>query len=233
MIVTHEPAEKIDTDPSNSRPPPPPKKHSSNSLAPQLGVPAWAKNLKDPYRKRSSGLPSEIASLTFHEHDSTSSGEVPGGSGFKRFMGNMDSYLDDRALARYAVNNDGDAIVKSQPKRAEFRSRYLDPTHPATTGGIAGLLSGGRVTDKGVDKLCSVNLIQRQVVAAATGRSTKETQDVSRNSVEAVLGRTMRKESLPEAERKLGTRLAGLVLAQDNTKKRGCEKETMAFTKVG
>lgn len=36
--------------------------------------------------------------------------------------------------------------VLSQPSPPTFKNRYLDPNHPATNGGLLGLVSGGHLT---------------------------------------------------------------------------------------
>lgn len=231
VIVAHEPTD-TNTPESPDSPPSPKKKKGSSQLTPQIGVPEWARNLKDPYRKSSSALPRNVAPLTFHEGDSTSSGEVPKKKGLKKLMGNMDNYLDNRALAQYALNNDGDPIVNNQPKRAAFKNRYLDPTHPATTGGIAGLLSGGRVTDKGLDKLCSVSLIQQKILAAASPGTKTAHDPAAGDAFPGQHEQEAREKSRLEAERQLGTQIAGMTVAQKAMKAKDSKKSTNAFNKV-
>lgn len=203
----------------------------AGALVSQIGTPEWMHKLKDPYRKSASGLPVDVAPLTFHEDDPIpeNGGKPPKQNGFKRFMKSMDSYLDNRALAQYAVENEGDAIMKSQPRQAAFKSRYLDPTHPATTGGLFGLLSGGRVTDKGVEALSHypTTWLQNQIMSATGQKSSFE-------SVEADPDEEAREKARLRAERSLGTNVAGLDAAQQSIQKlnTGCHKDVPGFTKV-
>ncbi len=43
-----------------------------------------------------------------------------------------------------AKESDGDVL--SNPSPPQFKNRFLDPNHPATNGGLIGLVSGGRLT---------------------------------------------------------------------------------------
>lgn len=43
-----------------------------------------------------------------------------------------------------AKESEGDVL--SNPSPPQFKHRYLDPNHPATNGGLLGLISGGKLT---------------------------------------------------------------------------------------
>lgn len=62
----------------------------------------------------------------------------------KKAFDYFNDYLDRRARARYAAEND-DTILNA-PSTRGFSNRYLDPNHAATNGGLIGLLSGGALS---------------------------------------------------------------------------------------
>lgn len=55
----------------------------------------------------------------------------------------IDEYMDKHAQARW-IDENPDAPVANALPRPEFRSRYADPSHAATSGDVVALLSGGR-----------------------------------------------------------------------------------------
>ncbi|KAE8454177.1 hypothetical protein EG329_005102 [Mollisiaceae sp. DMI_Dod_QoI] len=63
-----------------------------------------------------------------------------GGQGF------VASYFDKRAMARYSANNPNSMLTTAAGAEAlpEFKSRYADPNHPASSGHLFSLLSGGK-----------------------------------------------------------------------------------------
>lgn len=65
---------------------------------------------------------------------------------FKAAGSFMASYLDRRAQANYAGMAPNSKLVVPQEKK--FASRYSDPNHPANSGTIMGLLTGGRFDPK-------------------------------------------------------------------------------------
>jgi hypothetical protein len=59
-------------------------------------------------------------------------------------FGSFNDYLDRRARAKYACENEGSIL--NVPTNGRFNTRFLDPNHPATNGGLIGLISGGSMT---------------------------------------------------------------------------------------
>ncbi|KAF5485364.1 hypothetical protein CGCS363_v014764 [Colletotrichum siamense] len=55
----------------------------------------------------------------------------------------LDDYMDKRAQVEWINENPELSAAKALPK-AEFKSRYADPTHPAASGDIVALVTGGR-----------------------------------------------------------------------------------------
>ncbi|KAL1859224.1 hypothetical protein Plec18170_002340 [Paecilomyces lecythidis] len=92
------------------------------------------KNLRDPFSATTQGgqnLPLEVAPLVFpeDEEDENSSSKMK-----TKTWNKLNDYFDKRARARYA---------SPEPT---FKNRFLDPNHPATNGGLLGLVSGGHLT---------------------------------------------------------------------------------------
>ncbi|KAJ6000789.1 hypothetical protein N7481_001198 [Penicillium waksmanii] len=90
-------------------------------------------NLRNPFSATTEGeqnLPSEIAPLTFFddeaESDKIGKKEKP--------WDKLNNYFDKRARARYVT------------PESKFKNRFLDPNHPASNGGLLGLVSGGNLT---------------------------------------------------------------------------------------
>ncbi|GAD99667.1 conserved hypothetical protein [Paecilomyces variotii No. 5] len=89
------------------------------------------KNLRDPFSATTQGgqnLPIEVAPLIFPDDEEGDPNTKPKAKTWNR----LNDYFDKRARARYA-----------KPK---FKNRFLDPNHPATNGGLLGLVSGGHLT---------------------------------------------------------------------------------------
>lgn len=55
----------------------------------------------------------------------------------------MDEYMDRRAQTKWMTKNPDLPVATMMPK-PEYRSRYADPNHPAASGDIVALVTGGR-----------------------------------------------------------------------------------------
>lgn len=69
----------------------------------------------------------------------------------KKAFDSFNDYLDRRARVQYATENPGD--IFNTPQNRPFSNRYLDPNHPATNGGLIGLISGGALSPDPETKL--------------------------------------------------------------------------------
>ncbi|CAK7222647.1 hypothetical protein SBRCBS47491_004930 [Sporothrix bragantina] len=106
------------------------------------------RNLRSPAAGASHGensLPDSVATLvypddTFNAEGSTS---LPEEKKKKKAFARLNDYFDRRAQARYASESKGDVL--SAPTKP-FSNRFLDPNHPASNGGLLGLVSGGKLT---------------------------------------------------------------------------------------
>jgi hypothetical protein len=59
----------------------------------------------------------------------------------KRFV---TEYMDKRAQAKWAGQNPDSKLANTV--KPEFKSRYADPTNPASSGDLAALLTGGKIS---------------------------------------------------------------------------------------
>ena len=62
---------------------------------------------------------------------------------FKKSSKFVGDYMDRRARAKYSAENPESLL--SVPAAKPFASRYSDPNHPAVTGGLISLVTGGHV----------------------------------------------------------------------------------------
>lgn len=104
-------------------------------------------------------------------------------------MTRVTNYLDHRAQARYAKESKGDIL--SQPTLPSFKNRYLDPNHPATNGGLLGLVSGGHLTPD-AEKL-------NQRMQSSLHAQTKAIQEQQAATMEN-LGQQLKLMNLPPAQ---------------------------------
>ncbi|KAF6810446.1 FAD binding domain protein [Colletotrichum musicola] len=91
---------------------------------------------------------SDPAPLSFPTIEELAASEAGYGNGKKK--GAMDradrwieEYTDKRAQIKWKDSNPDHSVANSLP-RAEFRSRYADPNHPAASGDVVALVTGGR-----------------------------------------------------------------------------------------
>ncbi|TFB02641.1 hypothetical protein CCMA1212_005169 [Trichoderma ghanense] len=98
----------------------------------------------------------ESAPLVFPTLDKLAS--TPGGrqmvedagkkpNGMKRSMNFAIDYMDKRSQARWASEHPESRLAQLNEK-PEFHSRYADPNHPASSGSLLALLTGGAVTGR-------------------------------------------------------------------------------------
>ncbi|KAI8712346.1 hypothetical protein NCS52_01332400 [Fusarium sp. LHS14.1] len=88
----------------------------------------------------------EPAPLTFPSLDEISKGkesEAKNKNKLDKAEQWLDEYMDRRGQAKWIRKNPDHSVATMLPK-PEFRSRYSDPNHPASSGDIVALLTGGR-----------------------------------------------------------------------------------------
>ncbi|KIH92652.1 hypothetical protein SPBR_02435 [Sporothrix brasiliensis 5110] len=94
-------------------------------------------------------------------------GEVPKNSKWHRSGKFVSSYLDRRAQAEYAGTHQGSSMAVPADARKPFMSRFADPNHPANSGSLVALLSGGKIVPDNNRR--SQGLLGRGVAAGLGG----------------------------------------------------------------
>lgn len=89
----------------------------------------------------------ESAPLIFPELDALPEGEKE--NVFKRTGKNLGDYFDRRAQAKFEKENPGSKLNVQQERH--FASRFSDPNHPANSGSLVALLSGGKIDTSDAD----------------------------------------------------------------------------------
>ncbi|KAJ8098108.1 hypothetical protein POJ06DRAFT_282836 [Lipomyces tetrasporus] len=84
----------------------------------------------------------ESAPLIFPALDSLASDNGQGHNKLKRSQKFIADYFDRRAQATYAAQNPGSSLAV--PIDSQFASRYSDPNHPANSGSLIALVTGGK-----------------------------------------------------------------------------------------
>ncbi|OHW98192.1 FAD binding domain-containing protein [Colletotrichum incanum] len=89
----------------------------------------------------------EPAPLVFPATDDVTGSESDSGAKKKNALDRMEIWMEDmsdkRAQAKWVDENSDKSAASLMPNH-EFRSRYADPNHPAASGDIVALVTGGR-----------------------------------------------------------------------------------------
>lgn len=83
----------------------------------------------------------EIAPLIYPSLDAAAAD--PNSNAFKKASKFLTDYSDKRAQADYAYKHPGSSLAN--PQEIHFVSRYSDPNHPASSGSLISLLTGGHI----------------------------------------------------------------------------------------
>jgi hypothetical protein len=83
----------------------------------------------------------EVAPLIYPSLDAAAA--HPNSSAFKRASKFLQDYGDRRAQAVYNAQHPGSTL--GNPQEIKFVSRYSDPNHPASSGSLISLVTGGHV----------------------------------------------------------------------------------------
>ncbi|KAH0840878.1 putative fad binding domain protein [Fonsecaea pedrosoi] len=90
----------------------------------------------------------ESAPIIFPELDDLPAGEKE--NAFKRSSKRLVDYFDRRAQAKFEQANPGSKLNLYQER--QFASRFSDPNHPANSGSLIALLSGGKIDTTETDR---------------------------------------------------------------------------------
>ncbi len=90
----------------------------------------------------------ESAPLVFPELDALPESEKE--NVFKRSGKNLGNYFDHRAQVKFENQNPGSKLTVHSEH--QFASRFSDPNHPANSGSLVALLSGGKINTTEADR---------------------------------------------------------------------------------
>lgn len=135
---------------------------------------------------------------------SASAATTPQEGKFKRAGKFMSDYFDRRAQANYIAANPNSTLATSQPP-PQFRSRFADPTHAASNGHIANLVTGGAANMRNVKQRKMQRREIQDRVRMARGRDPRWDES----------GRRIRRDGMPKSP--VGLVLKGVkkVLTED------------------
>lgn len=106
-------------------------------------------------------------------------------------------YFDRRAQAKYSVENPSSSLAAPQEK--PFTSRYSDPNHAASSGGLVSLITGGAINLKGRK--------QSRRIRRAVRRGEEVTPATGLKRREGFVKRMLKKVSLPLLSKIFNVRL--------------------------
>lgn len=114
----------------------------------------------------------EVAPLIYPSLDAAAAD--PNSNAFKKASKFLANYADKRAQADYAYKNPGSSLAN--PQDIKFVSRYSNPNHPASSGSLIALLTGGHVNPSSrKDQRRSIRTEYRNQRRIAGGRRPRGT----------------------------------------------------------
>lgn len=112
----------------------------------------------------------EVAPLIYPSLDSAAAD--PNSNAFKKASKFLADYCDRRAQAAYAYKNPGSALAN--PQDIKFVSRYSNPNHPASSGSLISLITGGHINPQArKDQRRAMKREYKNMRRAARGRSPR------------------------------------------------------------
>ncbi|KAK6218877.1 hypothetical protein QIS74_06086 [Colletotrichum tabaci] len=121
----------------------------------------------------------------------TESGSDDGAKKKKNALDRMEIWMEDmsdkRAQAKWADENSDKPAASLMPNH-EFRSRYADPNHPAASGDLVALVTGGRWTyvDKKKDKKSKKNRRSKEEEEQNSGEGLRRVADSEKPGIDDV-----------------------------------------------
>ena len=105
----------------------------------------------------------------------------------------VSDYFDRRAQTRYAAENAGSSLAVPTGEK-QFVNRYSDPNHPANSGSLVGLITGGAIDLKGRrDRRRGAKRVRR---AIRRGEVVTDNTHLRRGGREGIVKRILKREVL-------------------------------------
>jgi len=165
-------------------------------LIPASGVKQTMKNLRKSSGKTYGEMEMpEAAPLIFPAldalADSTTAEGVQKKTKLKNSQKFVADYFDRRAQAKYAAENPESSLATAQ--ETKFASRYSDPNHPANSGSIIDLLTGGALNVKALKQGMVGN---RRIHRVLRGQDINPRTGQRRGRNEGLVKRMLKKDVL-------------------------------------
>ncbi|KAE8317130.1 hypothetical protein BDV41DRAFT_573233 [Aspergillus transmontanensis] len=144
----------------------------------------------------------EAAALLYPHLDRAAAEAAQGETGMRdklKYAGEwVNDYLDRRAHAHCEAQHPGTALAVPSDKRKPLRSRFNDPKHPANSGSLISLLTGGHVPVPGIDKMLDMTLEQSGIKRLVRGQPAGHPPNagLSQSSIERVINKKLHEDVL-------------------------------------
>ncbi|KKK15707.1 hypothetical protein AOCH_007061 [Aspergillus ochraceoroseus] len=121
--------------------------------------------------------------------------------GLNKFKGAgkwVQDYMDRRAHAFYEAEHPGTTLTVPSTHREPMKSRFNDPNHPANSGSLTALLTGGLVPVPGIETIAATRREQFGVRRLARGRSASKSRggQIARGRGERIIKRIVQQDVL-------------------------------------
>ncbi|KAB8206530.1 hypothetical protein BDV34DRAFT_224270 [Aspergillus parasiticus] len=144
----------------------------------------------------------EAAALLYPHLDRAAAEAAQGDTGMRdklKYAGEwVNDYLDRRAHAHCEAQHPGTALAVPSDKRKPLKSRFNDPKHPANSGSLISLLTGGHVPVPGIDKMLDMTLEQSGIKRLVRGQPAGHSPNsgLSQSSIERVINKKLHEDVL-------------------------------------
>ncbi|PIG86640.1 hypothetical protein AARAC_006126 [Aspergillus arachidicola] len=137
----------------------------------------------------------EAAALLYPHLDRAAAEAAQGDTGMRDKLKHarewVNDYLDRRAHAHCEAQHPGTALAVPSDKRKPLKSRFNDPKHPANSGSLISLLTGGHVPVPGIDKMLDMTIEQSGIKRLVRGQPAGHPPNagLSQSSIERVINK--------------------------------------------
>ncbi|KAE8345613.1 hypothetical protein BDV24DRAFT_148186 [Aspergillus arachidicola] len=137
----------------------------------------------------------EAAALLYPHLDRAAAEAAQGDTGMRDKLKHarewVNDYLDRRAHAHCDAQHPGTALAVPSDKRKPLKSRFNDPKHPANSGSLISLLTGGHVPVPGIDKMLDMTIEQSGIKRLVRGQPASHPPNagLSQSSIERVINK--------------------------------------------
>ncbi|KAJ5579497.1 uncharacterized protein N7459_005482 [Penicillium hispanicum] len=103
-------------------------------------------------------------------------------------------YFDNRSHAFYEAEHPGSALVVPASQRAPLKSRFNDPNHPANSGSLISVVTGGLIPMPGIDRLVAET--QAYILRGGSPRDPQSDGKLAERTATRMIKKKLQKEVL-------------------------------------